>query len=262
MTALRVMSFNIRTAAIDDGPNRWELRRELALERIAALQPDLLGLQECQARLQKPDLLAALPGYAFLGAERGGQGDASHEISAIMVREAACEILAERTFWLSPTPDTPASLAWKSAFPRTVTLARLRRRADQRELVFLNTHLDYVPSAALGGAGVLRCAIDELPPDLPLVLSGDFNAGKRSRVYHTLLGSEPRRLQDAHRVAGNGSGPKAEGSFHAFGRLRLPQAIDWILVSSHWTVQAAGLDRSARPPLYPSDHLPIWAVLE
>ena len=58
------------------------------------------------------------------------------------------------------------------------------------------------------------------------------------------------------------AGPKGEGSFHAFGKLPLPQAIDWILISAHWTVKAAGLDRSSRPPLYPSDHMPIWAILE
>ena len=42
---ITVMTFNIRYGQADDGPQRWEVRRELVIERIRAAAPDLLGLQ-------------------------------------------------------------------------------------------------------------------------------------------------------------------------------------------------------------------------
>ena len=46
--SITVVSFNIRYGSADDGPHRWEQRRELVIERIRAADPDLLGLQECR----------------------------------------------------------------------------------------------------------------------------------------------------------------------------------------------------------------------
>ena len=44
--AIRVMSFNIRTAQLGAGPNRWEARREALLSLIQEHSPDILGCQE------------------------------------------------------------------------------------------------------------------------------------------------------------------------------------------------------------------------
>lgn len=110
-------------------------------------------------------------------------------------------------------------------------------------------------------AHLLREVIEELPVNIPLVVTGDFNAGKRSQVYRTLIGrNTPRRLWDVLRLAQpDGQG---EGTFHAFGKLPRPQAIDWILISEGLRVREAGIDRTARHGRFPSDHFPVWAVLE
>ena len=263
MSELRVMSFNVRYANPDDGLNSWELRRELAVERIRAFTPDLLGLQECQADVHKPYLSAALPDYTFLGVPRLGPGTAGTEISAILFRSAAFDLLSERHTWISRTPDVPGSLDWGAALPRTLELAHLHHRASDLDLAFLNTHLDYVPAAALGSVGALRAEIERLPKNLRLILTGDFNAGKNSRAYHNLLARVSRRpLIDALRAAGIKPGFKTEGTFHGFGSEPQPKDIDWIIVSPNVQVSAAGVDRTAQAPRYPSDHYPIWADLE
>ena len=71
---MRVMSFNLRTAEASDGENAWDLRREMALERVRAFTPDLLGLQECHDLRQADEVRAGLPEYTFIGARRGGGG--------------------------------------------------------------------------------------------------------------------------------------------------------------------------------------------
>jgi endonuclease/exonuclease/phosphatase family metal-dependent hydrolase len=261
---IRVMTFNLRTAGADDGLNRWDQRRELAIARIRAFSPDLVGLQEIHGAKQAPDLRAALPDYQFLGIERGGPGDAGHEIAAVLVRSGAFEVLSERHFWVSRTPDVPASRSWGSAYVRTAAFVHLRRRAGGFELLLANTHLDYTPCACREGARCLRRELDALPPDLPIIVTGDFNAAKsRLTAYHDLLGSASARpLVDVLRARPGGLPPGGEGTFHAFGKLNAGQAIDWVLASPQLAVVDAGIDRSAQPPLYPSDHYPLWVILE
>jgi endonuclease/exonuclease/phosphatase family metal-dependent hydrolase len=258
------MTFNLRTAGADDGINRWEQRREFAVERIRAFLPDLVGLQEVHGAKQAPDLRAALPEYQFLGIERGGPGDAGHEIAAVLVRSDAFELLSERHFWLSKTPQVPASRSWGSAYVRTAAFIHLRRRTSRFELLLANTHLDYIPCACREGARCLRRELDALPPDLPIIVTGDFNAAKnRSAAYRNLLGAASARpLVDALRALPGGPPPGGEGTFHAFGMLPAPQPIDWVLVSPQFSVATAGIDRTARPPLYPSDHYPLWVILK
>ena len=44
--AIKVMSFNIRYGAANDGENSWPKRSHLVLETIQMFGPDLLGTQE------------------------------------------------------------------------------------------------------------------------------------------------------------------------------------------------------------------------
>lgn len=258
---IRVMTFNLRTAEARDGENAWANRRDLALERIHSFAPDLLGLEEVHDAEQSADVRAALPGYTWYGVRRGGNGPAPLEMTPALVRSEAFEVLEDRVFWLSPTPDVPGSTGWGAAYARTAVQLRLRHRASGQELYWIHTHLDYLPLAVRGMSHLLREVIDDLPLLIPLMLTGDFNAGKRSLVYRTLLGrATPRRLWDALRLAQPDG--RGEGTFHAFGRLPRAQAIDWILVSEGLRVLEAGIDRTAREGRFPSDHFPVWAILE
>ena len=72
---LRVMSCNLRYGLAADGDNRWERRRHLALARIRAFLPDLLGLQECRDDDQAACIRAGLADCQFLGVHRQGPGD-------------------------------------------------------------------------------------------------------------------------------------------------------------------------------------------
>ncbi|GAB4581774.1 MAG: endonuclease/exonuclease/phosphatase family protein [Anaerolineales bacterium] len=262
---VRVMSFNVRYATAEDGVNHWEKRRGLVVERIRAFGPDLLGLQECQHGAQADFLQTHLPDYGFAGVARGGEHDligkiishAALEMTAVFYRLEAFELVAQGTFWLSKTPEVPGSKSWGSMFPRTVTWLRLRSKHPPfYEIRFFNAHLDHFSRRARQEAAKLICARMAFDAETPMVLTGDFNTLKDFGVYKIFT---QKGLHDAYRQL-HAPGRSNEGTFHDFGRIP-PMPIDWILVSPHFEVLDAEIDRTHQGSLYPSDHYPIGATL-
>ncbi len=257
-TLLKVMSFNLRTSDAEDGVNQWERRKSLALTRIHAFDPDLLGLQECRGDAQADFVKASLPGHAFHGMPRGGEGNQALEMAPLLVSSSAFQTLQQGHFWLSETPQVPGSKGWDAVFPRTVSWARLLHLPSGRSVTFVNTHFDYQPAAILGAARLLRQWLDPVQQSCAVILSGDFNADKDSTAFKVLVGEGG--LGDAWRQAH--PDPGEEGTFHDFGRSVEPAPIDWILVSEHFRVVEATLERRHEGALFPSDHYPLEVVLE
>lgn len=256
---LRLMSANLRFARAPDGEQRWARRKKLALARIQTFKPHLLGLQECELGAQSEFLRRGLPDYGWVGEPRGGDGPARKEMAPLLYHQQVFELLDAGVFWLSETPQVPGSLSWGSSLARTAAWARLRLRVPpHRELLFANTHLDHASAGArLAGARLLRRFLHDQNRDLPLVLTGDFNAEKDSPPYRALTRSPHPRLVDAWRRLHPPGADK--GTFHAYGTLSQASAIDWILLSEHFKVVQAGIDRSQQAGLFPSDHYPLWA---
>ena len=255
---IKVMSFNIRYGLADDGANHWHHRKSLAMARIRAFGPDLLGLQECRDDEQAEFIRTSLPEYHFFGVRRGGPGETALEMAPLLVRKVAFALLDCGCFWLSETPAVPGSISWASAFPRTACWARLRCRSTGCELVFVNTHFDYEPTATRGAAQCLRHWLDQFLPWNPLILTGDFNVERESEAYRLLTtGGE---LIDTYRHIHPDQADAV--TYHGFGQLAAGEAIDWILVSEHFRIVDAAIDRTHNGQLFPSDHYPITALLD
>jgi endonuclease/exonuclease/phosphatase family metal-dependent hydrolase len=252
---LNIMTFNIRYGTAADGDNHWQARKDLVIERIRAFGPDLLGLQECRDDEQAEFIRRSLPEYRMFAIQRGGDSSTALEMAPILFRRSAFEVIQSGFFWLSPTPGMVGSKSRASAFPRTTIWAALRHKASGQALVFLNTHFDYQPRAINGSARQLqKWAIGALLR-YPLIVSGDFNTDKHSAAYRMLTAP----LVDAYRQI-HPPGP-AEATFHDFGRATTSTPIDWILVSPHFTVLDAAIDKSASGGHYPSDHYPLTSML-
>ncbi len=254
---LQVMSFNIRYALADDGPNRWDLRKQQVIERIRAFQPDLLGLQECRDDSQAEYIRHELTGFHFFGVPRGGGDQTALEMAPILFKKSAFQLLQQGCFWLSATPHVPGSKSWSSDFARTATWARLLHLASGRSLVFLNTHFDLQPAAIVESARLLKAWADQRIQQDALIITGDFNSDKNSDAYRCL--TDDQTLADAYRRV-QPAGPH-EATFHAFGRAAPFTPIDWMLVSSHFEVLSASIDRHQQNGLFPSDHYPLCAQL-
>jgi endonuclease/exonuclease/phosphatase family metal-dependent hydrolase len=263
---INIMSFNIRTASASDGSNGWDERKQLVIERMRAFSPDLIGAQECRNDAQAEFMRSSLPEYAFVGFERGGEGETAIEMAPIFVKKAAFSIQDAGCFWLSGTPEQPGSSSWGSAFPRTVTWVSLIAQQDRgRGLYFFNTHFDYASlRVQVESARLLSRHIAYLEHQPAVILCGDLNIEKDTEPYHTLLAGDATgsaRLQDCYRQA-NPAPWGDEGTFHDFGALTTPSALDWMLASAQFQPVEAGIDRFQQGERYTSDHYPLTCRCE
>jgi hypothetical protein len=104
------MTFNLRVRTILDGPNIWDRRRELVVQRVRAFDPHLLGTQEGLASMEA-FLREQLGDYTFFGVGRS-DGKRRGEMCGVFFKTARFELLDGGHFWLSTTPErarTPGS---------------------------------------------------------------------------------------------------------------------------------------------------------
>lgn len=254
----RVMTYNIRMDTPADGPNRWELRRDLLTAQLHLLRPDIVGFQEVVPG-QLADLETALPGYARIGSGRDDDGTAG-EASPLFVARAAFAVRSFGQFWLSPTPEK-TSRGWDAAFPRIATFAHLRRRSDGARVLALNTHWDHVGTQARleSARQVARWIAANRQRGEAVLVLGDFNAALAEPSLQALLAEG--QLTDARAAAGR----HAQGSsitFNAFQAVPTKGGlIDHVLTGPgvavrRWHALAEHFDGRVA-----SDHFPVIADL-
>lgn len=254
---LRVMAYNLRYAS-DRPPNAWPDRRPAMKRLLEREAPDLIGTQEGVYR-QLRDLAADLPAYDWIGL--GRNGGSSGEFMAIFYRRDRFEVLAYDHFWLSDTPSTIASTTWGNQLPRMTTWARFRDRESGRVFEFWNTHFDHQSEPARQQAAALvRDRIAAVAPEVPVVLTGDFNAvAGVSAAYATLTANGT--LIDtwlAAKVRQN----EGINTYNNFGvGRREGQRIDWILARRPQAVDEAAIVTEDTNGVPPSDHYPITATV-
>jgi endonuclease/exonuclease/phosphatase family metal-dependent hydrolase len=251
---LRVMTFNVRYPNPGDGPNAWPARRDLLVETVRDHAPDVMGTQELFYE-QGQYIVEKLPDYAWFGVSRRGNREDEH--MGVFYRKDRLKLLDSGDFWLSPTPEKPGSSAWDMSLPRMATWGLFQIPSSAAKFLLINTHLahrDIDELARQKSARLLACRIGLQDANLPVVLTGDFNAPAGGPTYAIL--SPP--LKDARLEAAQKAGP--EGTFHGFKGTTRRERIDWILYRAPWTVNRVEAITFHRDSLYPSDHLPVLAV--
>ena len=262
--ALRVMSFNIRFGTADDGPNRWEVRRDAVVAAIREFDPDVLGTQETLAA-QRDFLLAALPGFAAVAVGRDDGRDKG-EMTATFYRRDRFDLLDSGHFWLSLSPDQPGSKDWDTAITRMATWLKLRDRREPTRppILVINTHFDHVgQTARLESARLIRRRAVEMGKGCSIIVMGDFNCGDDDPPHAALVGQQDDGIDlfDTYRAIHPARGPD-EATFHAFDATKVKgERIDWILATPDFKVESAAIDRSLPGGRVPSDHFPVTAVL-
>ncbi|MCX4510754.1 endonuclease/exonuclease/phosphatase family protein [Streptomyces sp. NBC_01619] len=254
---LRVMTFNLQLDW-DNPPHTWSGRRDVAAELLRRERPHLIGTQE-GLHGQLRDLESAIGAdYAWIG--QGREGGGRGEFMAVLYDRRRLEPLAHGHYWLSGTPEVIASNTWGGGWPRMVTWVHFRDLATGGELHAANTHFDHVSAYARERSGrLLAERLNALAPDLPRIVTGDFNAPARHDAVHTALLAEAD-LVDTWDAAEERS--PAYGTFHGH---RPPVAggerIDWILASRGTRVRSAAVNTFAAGGRFPSDHLPVQALV-
>jgi endonuclease/exonuclease/phosphatase family metal-dependent hydrolase len=255
MTTVRVGTYNVRHAVLDDEDHAWQARREGVVERIERAALDVVGVQECTGA-QHTELADALPDYEWVGvADEPGSGE--HDPIGY---GPAWDCEASETVWLSETGE-PGSVGWDAAYPRVLTKATLRDRETDRMLTVFNTHFDHVgQQARLESARQVQSALEAIPGDRPAVLLGDLNTEPGAPAYEQLLAEDRgRALADARTLADQPAGPAT--TLTDFESIRPGRRIDHVFVTAEWTVGRYRVDATKTDGRYPSDHLPVLVAL-
>jgi endonuclease/exonuclease/phosphatase family metal-dependent hydrolase len=258
------MSYNIRYDNPNDGRYAWRTRRDNVAGVIRFHRPDVVGLQEA-LHDQLQDLRERLPSYQWLSAGRAKAENAG-EYAAVGFDKLRFNLETSSTFWLSETPSETGSTGWDARFPRLVRYVKLRERQSGTELFHFNTHFDHEgETSRLKSAKLLQRRIDELAPDAPVVVTGDFNCRESEPPYRHLTNrsqsNEGRTLRDARYASCHPHhGPVT--TMTDFQNLIPEKKIDYVFVTSDVVVDDHGVcSDSYRNGQYPSDHLPIVARL-
>ncbi|HVS12725.1 MAG TPA: endonuclease/exonuclease/phosphatase family protein [Thermoanaerobaculia bacterium] len=256
------MTFNVRYGTADDGPNHWDLRRELVFATLRQHDYDFIGLQEALP-FQIEEIASVLPDHEVLYRTR--EADPSEgEACAIFYWADRWQLDPRRrgTFWLSETPEVPASRSWDSSLPRIATWGLFSHRESGARVFVFNTHFDHRGQMARErSAELLRDRAASEAGGAPLLVMGDFNAGETNRAITLLRRRSDAGLElvdsfrlvhpDASEVyTGNGWARREEG-----------EKIDGIFVSAGTEVLAAAILRPRLDGRAPSDHDPVTVSL-
>lgn len=256
---LRVMTFNIRYANPDDGPDYWDNRREAVVRMVEDVKPGVMGIQEGLAT-QVAFLDSALTGYSYVGVGRD-DGKQAGEYAAVFYDDSLYAPVADGHFWLSETPDS-AALGWDAVCIRIATWAKLKEKATGREFLVFNTHFDHIGVVARQeSAKLLLSRVHEFGDSIPTVIMGDFNFPVTDPSLAPLVNAPTFtevRGSKAFKPQGDSLPPV---TYRGFGHGEPGELIDHIFCQG-FVPQEYEVITSGYGVPYLSDHMPVLAVLK
>jgi endonuclease/exonuclease/phosphatase family metal-dependent hydrolase len=256
---LHVMSFNLRFAS-DTPPNSWPERRPVMKRLLLQERPHIVGTQEGLYQ-QLRDIEADLPAY-YDSIGEGREGGSRGEAMQVFYDSRRLDPEEFGHYWLSDTPDVVGSKTWAGCCPRMVTWIRFTDTTSGERLYVVNTHLEaFSAETRSKSADLILERMQRLDPTLPVLMTGDFNEAAQAgaTVYDKLVTHGP--LVDTWETA-EARGPLF-GTFHGYRPLT-PNGtrIDWILSSPEVRTCFAEINTYSERGQFPSDHLPVQAVVE
>lgn len=245
MDRLHVATLNILNLA-----DRWHERLSLILADMSALQPDLLGIQECVYVMQQDRLIGAA-GEGRYSAVRGWAGRPEYG-NSLLVREP-----------LVATDEARIDLGLNRAAHRATV-----RLAAGTSVVVAVTHLHHLgPDEGLRDEQARQLVqwLQTAPAAEAIVVMGDFNADPAEPTYARM---QAAGFRSAYAEA-NGTEPAVTWpsglQAPAMDTDGSPECLDYIWVRGAASVESARLAFDRPDPddstLYPSDHLGISAHL-
>ena len=255
--SLKVMTYNIRLDVASDGENAWPLRKDFFTSQIQFYEPDVFGVQEAKPN-QVIDIAEALNQYNKVGIAREGEGKG--ESSNIFYKKNRFILKQTNTFWLSNTPDT-ISKGWDAAFNRVCTYVLLKDKQTHKTFWVFNTHLDHIGEVArTKSIELILSKIAALnSKNYPVIVMGDFNSEPDTERIIALK----KVMNDTRTVSiEKPFGPS--GTFNDFKHNQpVTKLIDYIFISKNnqFNVQKYAVLSDSKDLKYPSDHLPVFVIL-
>jgi len=251
------MSYNIRLDVAADGENRWDVRKDKVAGLMNYHEADFIGGQEVQHH-QLQYLLGQLTSYTYIGVGRD-DGKEAGEYSCIFYKKDKYTVTKQSTFWLSPTPDS-VSIGWDAAYKRVCTYGLFRNKKTSQLFWVFNTHFDHIgKTARLESAKLIIKKIQELNTGhFPVILMGDFN----SRPDEPPAQYISSMMQNSRAVSKLVYGPADTWNAFKFN-VKPDGCIDYIFISKDERIKVTKFATitDSYDMKYPSDHLPVLAVI-
>lgn len=178
MKKFKIVTFNLQSWNIS------EERKEAVVSKLKSLSADLIGLQEVTPFWNKVVFENFSDEYYIIGDYRleSLEKDPWNEKSPILVKKSLFNVINNKTFWLSSTPEKE-SIAPECFYPRICTFAQLEIKENNKQFLFANTHLDH--KGNVGRENECKYLIEFIKEKLnmPMLLSGDFNSESTDNSY-------------------------------------------------------------------------------
>ena len=246
-----VLTLNLRFGLADDGPNNWRYRKKGFQPFLEKYHTDFIGFQEAND-FQIDFLDNLLTEYDYIG--KRSPSPAFWQNNVIFYQKKWHCIHYEH-FFLSPTPSVPSRYR-KSIWPRQCTIGMFK--TDRRQVICINTHLDFDVSVQVKSAHLILDRLSHLPDDVPVILMGDFNTGPFSPCYNIFMGHDDTSSVNAGDFKDAFKKPFT-GTHHGFTGNTEGDHIDWILFRGNITLRNSRVILDTFKNIYISDHFSLRA---
>lgn len=246
---VKIMTYNVKISG--DGLRSNEIRLPIIVNTISKHAPDSFGLQESDKSWVE-GIAAEMNEYAHVEKYRE-DGIEKGESSAIFYRKDKYKLVDSGSFWLSETPEKP-SFGWDAACERITTWVILENIETGFVYAHFNTHFDHVGSQAKAeSVALISAKIADIAPDIPVVLTGDFNLREGSSNYNNLLKCE---LRDTKYLAAEYDD---HATYHGYSVVTPnTKPIDFIFVNGYASsVKSSRIESDFDNYMLASDHFPI-----
>lgn len=205
---IKVMSYNIYVVnkKVNGYDCSYKKRMKYIAQTINDVMPDSFGLQEATSEMRNllettEDLNGKLVGdnYSGVGDYRGSEDykgkTINSESSPVYYNKNKFTLEKYGTFWLSESGEK-YSIHSKAKYPRVCTYALLKNKETGLEYLHVNTHMEHdltndkefkSNEAAVFSSEKIIDFINKNFPDVPVVVTGDFNQKKGSVPYNNFI---------------------------------------------------------------------------
>jgi len=257
---IKIFSFNIKGGG--EGINSEEQRKPRIIELLRDYYPDIIGFQEVNSVWYdwfNTDIFSDV--YSFYGKPRDPENSKS-ERSLIMYNHHRFNLINSGDFWLNQDvyddlKSASTAVGWDAKYQRVCSWVQLEDRESGKQFVVMNVHFDHKGvQARIKSAELMVKMADTW--DIPVVITGDFNASEASGAYKIMLGGD---YENVKYVAQSTMSWATSPGFYNEGT-EFGEVIDHIFVSKGiFDVDSYAVIKEKYGGGRVSDHYPVYAVI-
>jgi endonuclease/exonuclease/phosphatase family metal-dependent hydrolase len=248
----KVVTLNIRYGTPADHENSWKNRRKRLLSVFKSYSDQIIATQEALP-LQTKDILQNNSELEVVYRSRTKAQD-DGPANAIFYSKKKWKMVEHETFWLSDTPDEPASKSWGNSLPRTASIVVLENKSTGNQIRLLDILMDHrsEESREKSVELILRKLMTEVEP-MPTIVVGDFNVRPTDTTVNRMESFFTDTFEGDVLLA---------CTYHGYqGGSHCPR-YDYIFFQENNGIKktAYKIDKWESKGLYPQDHYPVVAT--